>query len=49
MRFNGAILKISCGAILLGAVLTATPTLAGQKKVALTNEYIQRLGTTEYP
>ena len=49
MRFSGTILRISCGTILLGAVLTATPTFAGQKKVALTNEYIQRLGTTEYP
>ena len=49
MRFSGAILKISCGSILLGAVLTTTPAFAGQGKANLTNEYIQLLGETEYP
>ena len=49
MRFSGTILKISCGLALSGTVLATTPTFAGQKKVALTNEYIQMLGTTEYP
>ena len=34
-----------------GLLLTTsmTPVFAGHKGVALTNEYIQRLGETEYP